>query len=173
MKQINFSFESQNYKFYGGSLINGKRKTRRPLDSRKPLHLILKATNSFSLLRNKQKVESVTYKTSQKFGVKIHSMAVHFDHIHLNVSFANRPIYVMWIRAVSGTLAKKIIDLKFKLLPFSRIVSWGRDFKTVQRYIHKNAIEGLFLLRVNEMAEQVAKKTRHNIRYYSGAALTI
>lgn len=164
MRQIHFDSldikHSNNQKIYGGSLLKGKRKSARPLDSKKPLHLVLKATNSFALLRNQKLIEQLNAKMSQRFGVKVYSIAVQADHIHLNISFASRRIYTMWIRALTGALARKIQKLKFKFLPFTRIGSWGRDFKTVQNYILKNRIEGDFLLTAHASADRIAERNR-------------
>ena len=50
MKQINFGFITQARFSFGGSLLEGKRKTARPLSTKKPIHLILKSSGSKSLL---------------------------------------------------------------------------------------------------------------------------
>ncbi|MCB0351261.1 MAG: hypothetical protein KDD38_08770 [Bdellovibrionales bacterium] len=52
-------------------------------------------------------------------------------------------------------------------LIFSRIVSWGREFKTVIRYVQKNTLEALNLIAYqprNKMS--LIKKPTH---YFSGA----
>lgn len=141
-------------KTHGGSLSKGKRKTGRPLDRKKPIHLVLKSTTSHTLLRRKSRVQETINRISSKFGIKIHSSAIQYDHIHLNLSFQNRQVYVMWIRALTGSLAQKIKGLKFKFIPFTRIIaSWGREFKAVQSYIDKNRIEAEFLWRIHRQME--------------------
>lgn len=140
-------------KTFGGSL-GGKRKVRRPLDCKRPIHLVLKATNSFTLLRNKMAVKKIIHRFNQKFGMRMHSFAIQYDHIHLNLSFQSRKIYVMWIRALTGALTLKIKNLKFKFLPFTRIIeTWKRDFRAVQKYIEKNRIEADFLMQVHSQIE--------------------
>ena len=46
MRQASFSFIKDYRKEFGGSLLEGKRKTKRPLSTKHPLHLILKSSYS-------------------------------------------------------------------------------------------------------------------------------
>lgn len=174
-KQISFSDIESNFsssfkiqKSYGGSLGLGKRKTRRPLDSKKPLHLVLKATNSYTLLNNKVAVEQIIHLFSVKFGIKLHAKAVQHDHIHLCLSFQNRRIYTMWIRAVTGSLVQRVTGLKFKFLPFTRIInSWRNDFRSVQNYIAKNQAEAEFLLRVHTYIDARRERLFTELRLFA------
>lgn len=160
---------------YGGSLLKGKRKSRRPLDSKKPVHLVLKTTNSSILLKNRTLIRNEIYRFSRKFGVKVHSHAIQHDHIHLNISFPSRRIYVMWIRALTGTLSKKVESLKFKFLPFTRLInSWGREFRVVQNYISNNQHEAEALVQIHHRIEEMRKKNIEELRIYaerSGACI--
>lgn len=59
-KQISFSnLDDRNdrTKAHGGSLARGKRKSKRPLDRKKPLHVVLKASNSHTLLKNQAEAD--------------------------------------------------------------------------------------------------------------------
>ncbi len=152
MKQQQLFFE-KNRKQFGGSLLVGQRKERRPLSSKHPVHLILKATNSFSLLKNKQLVEQIIVKYSQKMGVRIYERAVHADHIHLAV-LMKREVYVRWIRAVTSVLAQRLTGLKWKLRPFTRVAGWGREFVRLKNYILGNQREGNFMADAHTRVEK-------------------
>lgn len=134
---------------FGGSLLAGSRKTVRPLSSKKPVHLVLKATNSFQLIKNKKLVELLIYKYAQKFGIRVYEKAVHADHIHLAVQVPNRSLYVRWIRALTSVLVQQIQGLKWKLRPYTRVAEWGRPFRNLKRYIFGNRLEGDFMAAAN------------------------
>lgn len=170
-KQTSFNFKEDDFNIkttHGGSLSLGKRKTRRPLDSRKPIHLVIKATNSYTLLKNKGLVEQVIHRFSVRFGMKLYAKAVQHDHIHLCLSFQNRSVYKMWIRAVSGTLVKTIKGLKFKLLPFTRVIgASGKDLRCVQNYINKNQAEADFLEKIHRRMELSDGKIWSDLRNFA------
>jgi hypothetical protein len=60
-------------KYFGGALSKGKRKARRPLDTKKPLHLVLRAdtAKSGSLLKRQIQIDNALKKYAQKFQIKI------------------------------------------------------------------------------------------------------
>ena len=164
MKQLNLIQNEKVPLVHGGVLAMGKRKSKRPLDSKKPIHVVLKTTDTFRLLRNKRFIEKLIQSKSRSFGVKIYSMGVQADHIHLNISFGSRKIYVMWIRALSGAMVKKVAGLKFSLPPFTRVGSWGKGFRKVQAYVLKNYLEGEFLLAMHLLADKNADHIRSMVR---------
>ena len=139
---------------HGGSKIKGRRKIARPLSSKKPIHLVLKAGEPFQLLRNIKHIEQTLKKYSQRFGIVLHEYAVHADHIHLSFTIPNRNLYCRWIRSITSVLVKKIQNLRWQLLPFTRIASWGRDFLKLCKYIQQNQTEGLFLLHAHERVDE-------------------
>jgi len=134
---------------FGGSLLAGSRKAVRPLSSKKPVHLVLKATSSFQLIKNKKMVEFLIFKYAHKFGIKIYEKAVHADHIHLAVQIPNRILYARWIRALTSVLVQKIQGLKWKLRPYTRVADWGRPFRQLKKYIFGNRLEGDFMAAAN------------------------
>jgi REP element-mobilizing transposase RayT len=153
MKQFKLFKEIVNLCF-GGTTLKGKRKVARPLDSKRPIHLILKATNPFLLLRNRQLIGNVLSYFNEKFGVKVYEYAIQADHIHLCAKIPNRPLYRAWIRAVTSTLVRKIPGLKWNLRPYSKIASWGRQFKILIEYIKDNHRCGEFVVNAHSAGEE-------------------
>ena len=139
---------------HGGSKAKGKRKGARPLSTKHPIHLILKTIGPFQLLRNTRIVEQTIKKYAKKFGITIYEIAVQADHLHLSFKAPNRELYQRWIRAITSVLALKIAKLKWSLPPFTRIGTWGRDFKRLTKYIQRNKTEGSFLLKAHERVDQ-------------------
>lgn len=130
--------------YYGGSLVKGKRKVRRPLCSKRPIHLVLKA-NCKVLFKNKKTVSELIRKFSKKFGVKVYQSSVQRDHVHFILKIPSRQIYTKFIRSLTGRLAKKLGKGMWKLIPFTRITEWGRAFKVLKDYVQMNEREVLGL----------------------------
>ena len=122
--------------FAGGSLTKGKRKTQRPLSTKKPLHLILKSQSKNLLCRRKEILKFID-KYSQRFEIRAYGVSVQKDHIHFAVKIPSRGAYVKFIRTLSAMLSR-IFKVRWRYLPFSRILSWGRDFRNVILYLKKN-----------------------------------
>lgn len=157
MRQLNL-FKEKIQREFGGSLLLGKRKAARPIDTKKSIHLVLKAKNSFALLRNKKTVEETLRKYAQKFGLTIYALGVQADHIHLEIKVPSRELYVRWVRAITSVLVSKIKGLKWKLRPYTKILSWGKQFQKVKRYIFTNQKEGEFLAQAIATADDYDKE---------------
>ncbi len=149
MRQTSFDFIKNYKKEFGGALLSGKRKTQRPLSTKHPIHLILKS--SFKCLFNpsNKSLHALIRNQGRKFGVKIYDFALNWSHIHLLIKIENRSDYVKFIRSLTSILAlkAKIFDEKFNnifsLRPFTRILSWGKDFKNVLSYQILNQLEAV------------------------------
>ena len=156
MKQSSFEFTKNFKPAFGGSLLAGKRKTARPLSVKSPMHFILKSSNarkSLSFVNHRHHIEKLIANVSKKFQVKIYEMAVNFDHLHLVIKLPHRSVYPKWIRALTSAIVQLLAkrtgeSLKdfFSLRPYSIIVTWGRQFRTVLEYQIKNHQElfGIF-----------------------------
>lgn len=148
-------------KTHGGSKAKGKRKSLRPLSSKLPMHLVLKAIDPWHLLRSTRVIEQTIHKYAEKFGVTVYELAVQADHIHMSIKIPSRELYRRWIRAITSVLVSKI-KLKWSLLPFTRIGTWGRDFKRIENYIRQNKTEGSFTLFAHMQVDQ-CRQTLTNI----------
>ncbi len=139
MKQLTL-IKKPNVEF-GGSLLKGQRKTARILNSRKPMHFVLKTKNAFSLFKNKNKLQAVLRKQAKTFGVKIYSESIQCDHWHLCLKITHRRLYRGFIRSLTGIIARQLGKGLWGLCPYSRIVEWGRDFLNVTDYLLLNHCE--------------------------------
>jgi hypothetical protein len=123
--------------FHGGALSVRKRKTRRPISTKRALHLVLKATRPV-LYGQKFYIEKEVLRLTRRFKLKCYGLAVNHDHIHLNIKVQDRRIYVAFIRSFAGLVAKKIGPELWSLLPFTRVLAWGKDFRRNLAYLKKN-----------------------------------
>ena len=139
---------------HGGSTANGKRKSRRPLDCKKPLHLVLKsskAVGQYNLLRtpHRTKVKALLYKQAQKFGVRIHSYANVGNHLHICLRFSSRKAFQNFLRSAAATIARvvtkarkgKVFGKFWDGLAFSRVISSRREVHILKKYLVANQIE--------------------------------
>lgn len=143
---------------FGGSLLKGHRKTKRPLATNKPIHLVLKTTSSFILLRNRKTVQATITRLAKRFGVTIYQVAVHADHVHLAIRIPQREAYTGWIRSLTGVMARRIPGLKFRFRPYTRIASWGKPFQIMKTYIQGNQREADFIVQAHDHVEAFVQR---------------
>ena len=145
MKQIRL-FKDINPKAFGSDLNLGKRKEKRPISLKTPMHLILKSNTilqhgSFKGLEGK--IIKLIHEFADQFHIRIFVIAVHHNHIHLLILTSARQGYISFVRALNGTMVKKLglPSGLFDLPPYTRIVGWGREFEIVKEYIIRNQYE--------------------------------
>jgi len=167
MKQTTFSFLKDYRKEFGGSKLVGHRKSMRPLSTKQPIHLILKASNKRYFHPGQRSLENLIRKTGHRFGVKIYNQALNWTHVHLLIQVPSRHAYKAFIKVLVAELTKQIsktykTTLKsiLDLRPYTRIVSWGREFKILIQYHELNRMEACGLIRR-------PKKLKKNMRVLS------
>lgn len=153
MRQIAFQFHQNYKKEFGGnyntqtsSAFHGKRKTQRPLSIKAPLHLVLKSGKSQIFNPGNAILLKLIRSTANRFQIKIYELALNWTHIHFLIKFKSRKDYIRFIRALTSLIAQKFGAGVFSLLPYTRVVSWGRDFKNAIAYILLNQQEALGLV---------------------------
>jgi hypothetical protein len=176
MKQTNLLKKES--KAYGGELLKTRkgRASPRPLDTRNTMHLVLRSAKargewSFKKPKNEAMIRQITNRFSQKFGVKILSLANVGNHLHFQIKLSNRFTYRPFIRALTASIAMAVTGasrwspLKEKFIengevpsdkklsfwdyrPFTRVVQGFKAFLNLRDYIEVNQLEGLGCRRV-------------------------
>ncbi|RYZ66339.1 MAG: hypothetical protein EOP05_19285 [Proteobacteria bacterium] len=140
---------------HGGSISRGKRKVSRPLDTRKPVHLVLKSSSarlkmSFLAFKNKVAVQKIVRERAKQFGVAIHGFELMSDHVHLVASFESRAMFQSFLRTITGLIARHVTGAKkgkpfgkrfFDGLAFTRVVQGLKDMRGLKIYLFKNEVE--------------------------------
>jgi len=151
--QLTFEgFNRPNDFFGGGHLKNSHAKTKRPLESKLPIHLCLRSNLSlFRLPKNYRKVNETVANICRKHGVKIYEYANVGNHIHLLIRIPSVRRWAAFIRELTGRLAQIAQGLKlsekgveqfWKQRPFTRIVrGWQKTYKIAKEYIQLNQLE--------------------------------
>ncbi|WP_374029282.1 transposase [Bdellovibrio bacteriovorus] len=150
---------------FGGDLSKGKRKSRRPLSEKEPIHLVLKSNKAFgrrSLLHpvNRKLLLKYTRRFVFRFRVKLYRFANVGNHIHILIRVPDRQAYVSFISALTGTISKMIFKSAgmWDLRPFTRVASWGRGFSTLKRYIDRNVEQGLLVVEITMKRDRSWKR---------------
>jgi REP element-mobilizing transposase RayT len=156
-------------KVFGGSLLKGNAKEKRPVSTKHPMHIVLrslkaKGNKSFLNYRNRKKVDGIVFKQAKRFGIEIWHYENVGNHLHLTVRVRHRQSFLSFLKAISGLIARFIMgcekgspmnDTFWDARPFTRIVDWGkRSIQTLKQYMHKNRLQALgFSFRGNTQIE--------------------
>lgn len=158
MKQISF-LQKINTE-HGGVLAIKKRKTLRPLTKSKAVHMVLKSRTAV-LFKNKNWILEILRKQARNSGVRIDAISVQRDHIHLVIRIYSRQLYKAFIRASTGLIARRLGKGLWKLLPFTRLINWGRDYKTACAYVFQNEMEVLEIWKYRPRAHRKRARQPH------------
>lgn len=137
---------------HGGAAAHGKRKTARPIATRRPMHVVVKserATRDWSLLRHRKNIEQTIEATAKRFHIRLLRRQVNSNHIHLIIQGRKRHLIQSFLRLFPGAVAMKVTNTAntrpigrfWQGLAFTRIIEWGRDFFGMHNYIEKNRLE--------------------------------
>jgi putative transposase len=153
-EDFNGYWKDTNRKFHGGVHAKDKRKTSRPLDTKKPVHLVMssakaKGSLSFRSPVNKRRVDSIIQEYAQRFGVRVYDYSNNGNHLHLSIKISSREGFQKYLRTVTGLIARVITKAKkgqargkfWDALAFTRVADWGRGFANLKKYIFRNVLE--------------------------------
>ncbi|MCC6277937.1 MAG: transposase [Oligoflexia bacterium] len=153
-------------KGYGGELMKTRkgRAHGRPLDTRHSMHLVLRSSKakgswSFKTTKNQEKIKLIISKFSNKYGIRILSLANVGNHLHFHIKLSTRFAYKPFIRAVTSSIAMavsgfnrwsrdsdkldQIESLRFwDYRPYTRVVLGYRALLCLSDYIQLNQFEG-------------------------------
>jgi REP element-mobilizing transposase RayT len=154
---------------HGGETTKGKRKIRRPFDSKQALHVVLRSSRArgqYSMLhpRYRIRIQHLVNRLKRRWNISVYSYANVGNHIHLLLRARSRSNWQGFIRELSGGIAMMVSGARkgnalnqirtsdnpglskrtfWDHLVYTRIVSFGRDFKNVTRYVSINLWEGM------------------------------
>jgi REP element-mobilizing transposase RayT len=145
---------------HGGDLAQGKRKRARAIDPKQALHVVMRssiARGELSMLKRNHShhIHVLLEKLSKRWGVRVYRYANVGNHLHLLIKVPSRAIWQRFLRELTGGIAIIVTGAKkgsaliknlngrgfWDGLAFTRIVSFGRDFAGVGRYLIKNLFE--------------------------------
>lgn len=118
------------------------------------------------MLKSERVIQNTLLKMGRKHGVKIYRVANAGNHLHLLVRFTKRHALQSFLRGATGLIARKMMGRErgpaqgpnasgpdqtkvpnatrfWTQRPFTRIISWGRDFDSTLAYLKLNTLEGI------------------------------
>ena len=137
---------------YGGDHSHGKAKVRRPLSTRKPIHVTLRSRKAIgvrSLYRYQAQIQEVLEKQSERWGVRVYRSSINSNHIHLVMRGTTRLGIQNFFRTFAG-LTARLATRAEKGNPFgkfwdktiwTRVAEWGQAFKALENYVVRNILE--------------------------------
>jgi REP element-mobilizing transposase RayT len=152
-KQLSFSGKlfDKPKDVFGGSLLTSNPKGKRPLHSKLPILLTLRAEKScLRKLGAFHRVNHLVYATAKRHGIRIYAYANVGNHLHLLIKIPHVKRWAAFIRELTGQVAQAMLgkidlpkDLRFwKFRPHTRIVrGWQKAYKTAKEYIYLNQLE--------------------------------
>lgn len=147
---------------YGGDLLKTRkgRSGPRPLATKSTMHLVLRSSQavgplSFRKPDHMKKIKEILSKFSGKYWIKILSIAIVGNHIHLQIQLFRRETYKPFIRAITSAIAMAVTGvsrwtkagglkaIKFwDSRPFTRVLKSFREKLNLKDYIEINQLEG-------------------------------
>jgi REP element-mobilizing transposase RayT len=183
LKQIHFFKElnekPSGNKTHGGILTKGKRKIRRPLDTQKPLHLVMRSSKArgelnFLKVQNRTKVENIVRKQAAKFGIRIASFANVGNHLHLLLRISNRKGFQAFLKSTTALIARAVTKARkgnpfgkfWDTLAYTRILTSSKELAVASKYLRANQIEARQGTSAREMF--LASRRKWELKLYSG-----
>ena len=147
---------------FGGTRLKSNPKTKRPLCTKRAIHIVLKskwATGTYSMLQhyNCKKIDTLIREHAKACSIRIYNIVNVGNHIHIVIKLDDKNSYSKFIRVISGLIARHVLrrergeaqedghhkrklkKIKFWLArPFTRILTWGRDYNHIHQYMIKN-----------------------------------
>ena len=142
-------------KVHGGSHAIGLRKTKRPFNSKKPMHLVLRASRARGSLSmwtscNNTYLKNTLQKHARLNQVSIYDYSNNGNHLHLAIHAKDRVLFQKFLRTITGLIARHVLKAKrgepkgkfWDFLPFTRIAELGKSFDNLKSYVLQNILEG-------------------------------
>ena len=115
MKQLAFKTTPWKHRFsHGGELrkLRAGRKAR-PLSSKDPIHLVLKANREtirggFRSYKRYFLIQKLVRVYSKRFFIKIEQISIQGDHVHLLIRISRRSLSHSFLRVLSGQIAQQL-----------------------------------------------------------------
>ncbi len=139
---------------HGGAKSKGKRKLRRPLSTKKWMHLILKsdkAVGKYSMLaeRNAKWIDQLIRAKAKKFGVELKDFVNMGNHIHFQIRIVSRESFQNFLRSITNLIARHVTGARkgrkfgkfWQGLAFTRVITSFLELTGLQGYLTGNRVQ--------------------------------
>ncbi len=139
---------------HGGSLAKGKRKSRRPLSTKKWIHLTLKshkAKGAYSMLapKNAKWIDQLVRTKAKKFRVDLKDYVNMGNHLHFQIRIAKRESFQNFLRSITNLIARHVTGARkgkpfgkfWQDLAYTRVLMSFLELTQLQYYFTGNEVE--------------------------------
>lgn len=154
MKQLGFK-ELRRQTEFGGDLLKGKRKGRRPFSRKSAIHVTFRTKASVFLPSERKMISVLVRKLAYKRQLRIYETSINSNHLHLLLRSPSRKLFQDFLRELSIKIVmgitgarkgKSLLSNFWNSRPWSRIVDWGRSFQNARNYVFRNQLETKYLI---------------------------
>jgi REP element-mobilizing transposase RayT len=94
---------------HGGSLSSGKRKTSRPIATKRPLHIVMRSSKacgklSFLNFQNSSAISQIIKRTTAKFHIRLFRFSNSGNHLHLLIQGSRRKDIQNFLRTAAALI---------------------------------------------------------------------
>jgi REP element-mobilizing transposase RayT len=145
---------------HGGEVRKGKRKLARPFDSKRALHMTMRAERAkgpLSMLRleKSRAIKTLVYRLAKENRVRIYEFANSGNHLHFLLRAKDHAGFKRFLRTATALISRLVTGAKkgnptgkfWDALAWSTIVNWGRRFFEARYYVVRNELEAEGLIR--------------------------
>jgi hypothetical protein len=130
MRQTGFDFLKNFNREFGGGLLNGKRKSARPLSTKAPIHMVLKSTESSWFRPGHRELEKILCDHAKRYKIRIYRITFNWSHAHIVLKLPTRASYRDFKKTVAAAIVAylskqtgKCLKGLFDLRPYTRILT--------------------------------------------------
>lgn len=134
-------------------------KRSRPIATKQAIHLVMRSTlarGERSFLKRRRRLEALVRGRAAAEGIRVYDFANVGNHLHIVMRVPSHRAYKSYVRALSGLIARQILDAErgrawkgtedhgsrfWDTRPYTRIVTWGRDYAQLKSYVELNRAE--------------------------------
>lgn len=144
-KQLSFIPNNKtNQRFFGGALLVGRRKTPRPINTKEPIHLVMRSqyahgNRSFRSSRNVKIIERILERAAYKYQIKIYRKAIQSNHIHLIVKVPSKKLYKAFVAVIAG----KIASYSMGQMSYKNFIHYLNELNELNNATHPKSLSRL------------------------------
>lgn len=116
------------------------------------------------------------------FGIRLFRFAIERNHLHLLIQATDRRGLNGFLRVVTGVIARKALDAEkgksknqqmWEKRPYSRVLSWRREFENVLNYIERNVLEAKGCIPYIDRGKKLTIEMKEHIAFSLTPQLTM
>ena len=146
------------------------RRRARPFDKSKAMHIVMHThlKGAFHIRSIRTWLKGYVPLLAHKKGIRLYHFAIVSNHLHIVLRAGSKQALSIFLRVLAGVIARRVLradrgrkaQVKMWLKrPYSRVLSWGREFHNVLYYVHRNLLEASKTLKYEARSGQFSRES--------------